>query len=80
MFLVCEFDDGLHLVPDCWVMPDKSSCFWPQDVVDQFRLNKMVARQQEPDSDWDILNIKKIYGESGKYLVTFFPFKTNVKF
>jgi len=63
-FSIIEFEDGLQLVPTNW-LKGTSECFWPTHG-NLKRLHKNISECEEPDVNWDILKVVRIFGTASK--------------
>jgi len=63
-FSIIEFEDGLQLVPTNW-LKGTSECFWPTHG-NLKRLHKNISECEEPDVNWDILKVVRIFGTANK--------------
>lgn len=67
-FIIAEFNDGLHLIPESWYNASKQSCIWPSHFKTKMRINKAIITREMPQNhlEWDELPIKRVFGKAGK--------------
>lgn len=66
-FIIAEFLDGIQVVPKIWLQ-GTDSCKYSSHYKTDLRIRKAVERQEIPNFEWPLFNIKRIFGEYGKYL------------
>ncbi|KYM96038.1 hypothetical protein ALC62_13308 [Cyphomyrmex costatus] len=59
-----ENEGGLGVVHKSWLTPLKKESFWPQHIKQQHLFNKCLRKGEEPDEQWQLYKIKRIYFET----------------
>lgn len=68
-FVICEFSDGLQVIPARWLNTVKQTSIWPSHFKTQRRINTAIITGEIPkeQGDWEELPVKKIFGSAGNY-------------
>ncbi|XP_029158399.1 uncharacterized protein LOC114937668 [Nylanderia fulva] len=68
IYIVVEFDDGLAIVPSCWLNESEMKCAYPT-FRDPTKIKKAVASQLSPEdnSNWKKYDVIKIFYRTNLY-------------
>ncbi|GAB1867801.1 hypothetical protein CAJAP_08880 [Camponotus japonicus] len=59
-YMVIEFEDGVCLIPEIWMTPRKTHCYWPR-YKSQAKIWKAIENQEAGDvKNWNFIDIKTI--------------------
>lgn len=72
-YWVIEFDDGIQIVPISWLLENNTKCYYPNDLGNGPNVHKkydmMVKNLEQPKNNWEIYDIKHIWGSDGMYVI-----------
>lgn len=68
-YAIIEFEDGLQIVPSCWIDENKITCWWPSHLTSKTDVTRAVLHETMPQEDdkWSKLTIVKIFGSSSNF-------------
>lgn len=59
-YMVTDFEDGVCLIPEIWMTPRKTHCYWPR-YKSQAKIWKAIENQEAADvENWNFIDIKAI--------------------
>lgn len=65
-YYIVEFEDGIQIIPENWFTCDKKSAvYWP-NLKTQKEYDKAVEKMKDLKNDSITVDIKKIFGSTGK--------------
>lgn len=75
-YIIVEFDEGITPVPSNWLNSSNTSAYWPP-FKNQIKINSAMSRMDPPGDDWDVCEVKRIFGASGlfsMYIILHIPY------
>lgn len=68
-YSIVEFEDGMHVIPTCWMNKEKSKSIWPRHVKSLYTLQKYIKTGFQPQKNeaWEEWKIVRRFGSTGMY-------------